>query len=203
MVYYNQGDYVMHNKSIIPISLNDISSVERVAIILRQYLLRNYLVNTIFHNVGFPRTLQPYVETITSSCNSILVDTNNDTFRFIKYPDVVVDWKACLSIIMDTPDFCNRSRSNQKEIIKYYENFTDNCDMEALQLQENLKCFEIDCGIKFESWYCNDLQYIQCEHCGATLDCTHIENVIFCADSEYSADELGMDYIKLNFTVQN
>ena len=201
MVYDNQGDYVTQNMSIIPISLNDISSVERVAIILRQYLLRNFLEKTIFHNVGFPRTLQPYVETITSSCNSILVDKNSDTFRFIKYPEVDVDWKACLSIIMDSPDFCNRSRPNQKEIIKYFKNFTDNCDMEALQLQENLKCFEIDCGIKFESWYCNDLQYIQCEHCGATLDCTHIDNIIFRANNDYSEHELGMDYIKFDFTI--
>ena len=180
--------------------MNDISSVERVAIIIRQYLLKNYLVNTIFHNVEFPRTLQPYVETITSSCNSILVDKNNDTFRFIKYPDVDIDWKTCLSSIKVSPDFCKRSRPNQNEIIKYFKDFKESYDKAALLLQEDLKCFEIDCGLKFEGWCCNDLHFLQCQHCGATLDCSHSENVIFCANSEYSADELGMDYIEINFS---
>lgn len=199
MVYDNQGNYVAQNNFVIPISLNDISSVERVAIILRQYLLRFFLENTIFNKIGFPRTLQPYVDIISTSCSFINFDISNDTFSFIKYPNNDINWNSCLSIIKGSQDFRNRSRPNQNEIIKYYNEFKDNYELAVMQLQEKLRCFNLDCSRTFESWYCSDLNYLKCAECEAILDSTNTEHVTYCENNNYSKEELGMDFIEIDY----
>lgn len=197
LVYDNLGK-CQSTHNIIPISLNDISSVERVASVLREYLLIDYLENTIFRNMYFPRALQPYIETICTICGIIKIDKSTDTFRFIRFPKKDIDWNGCLEEIKTSSNFCDRSRPNQNEIIKYFKEFIDNYELSAIQLQENLRCFAIDCEKNFESWYCDDLLYTKCV-CGAILDCTHTNHIIFKENSNFSNEELGMDYIELNF----
>ena len=67
-----------------------------------------------------------------------------------------------------------------------------------MQLIEDLKCFDTDCLMKFESWFCNDLSYIECP-CGYVIDSTNNFNIKFFKKNEpYSKEEMGMDYIELN-----
>ena len=197
LVYDNQGKYESNNTNIIPVSLNDISSVERVATIIRKYLLECYLDNTIFHNIVFPRSLRPYIGIISSYCDTIHFDEENDTYHFIRYPKNDIDWKECFASIKTTSDFCERSRPNQNEIIKYFNNFTDNYDFSVIQLQEHLRCFELDCENIFESWSCDKLNYLKCPICGAIIDCSRTNHITFKANNDFSDEELGMDYIEL------
>ena len=198
LVYDNLGK-CQSSHNIIPISLNDISSVERVATIIREYLLREYLGNTIFRDIDFPRTLQPYIETISAFCETIKIDKKSDTYRFMRFPKNDIDWNGCLAAIKATSDFSDRSRPNQNEILKYFKEFTDSYVLSANQLQDNLRCFALDCETPFESWYCDNLNYIQCNTCGATLDCTHTNHITFKENNDFSKEELGMDYLEISF----
>lgn len=184
--------------NIIPVSLRDITCVERIAIILRKEMLRQYVEHTLFKAYEMPRILLPYYNLIATFITCIQIDTKVPSYIFTKYPIVEFNKNKCRDKVLNNDDYKDKSRMEQKKISDALDTFIDDYELYAMDLRDKLRCFDPDCSLQINSWQCDSLSYIVCS-CGYVLDSSNHSHIVFYKkDSPFSPDEMGMDYLAIN-----
>ena len=184
--------------NIIPVSLRDISCVERIAIILRKEMLKQYIENTLFKPYAIPRILQPYYEGLSRFIKCIEIEKKEPCYIFIKYPVVDFNKNKWRDVVTNSEYYKDKGRMEQMKISEALDNFINDYELSAMALCEKLRCFDPDCSLQINNWQCDDLSYIVCS-CGYVLDSTNRNHIVFYKkDSPYSSEEMGMDYLEIN-----
>jgi hypothetical protein len=184
--------------NIIPVSLRDITCVERIAIILRKEMLKQYVENTLFKAYEMPRILFPYYNLIATFITCIQIDAKVPSYIFTKYPIVEFNKNKCRDKVLNSDDYKDKSRMEQKKITDALDTFIDDYELYAIDLRDKLRCFDPDCSLQINSWQCDSLSYIVCS-CGYVLDSSNHSNIVFYKkDSPFSPEEMGMDYLAIN-----
>ena len=184
--------------NIIPVSLRDITCVERIAIILRKEMLKQYVENTLFKAYEMPRILFPYYNLIATFITCIQIDPKVPSYIFTKYPIVEFNKNKCHDKVLNSDDYKDKSRMEQKKITDALDTFIDDYELYAMDLRDKLRCFDPDCSLQINSWQCDSLSYIVCS-CGYVLDSSNHSNIVFYKkDSPFSPEEMGMDYLAIN-----
>lgn len=194
-------DYVrssVDSTNIIPVSLRDITCVERIAIILRQEMLKQYVEHTLFKAYEMPRILLPYYNLIATFITCIQIDEKVPSYIFTKYPIVEFNKNKWRDKVLSSDDYKDKSRMEQKKISDALDTFIEDYELYATDLRDKLKCFDPDCSLQINSWQCDSLRYIICS-CGYVLDSSNHSHIVFYKkDSPFSAEEMGMDYLAIN-----
>lgn len=184
--------------NIIPVSLRDITCVERIAIILRKEMLKQYVENTLFKAYEMPRILLPYYNLITTFITCIQIDAKVSSYIFTKYPIVEFNKNKWRDKVLNSDDYNDKSRMEQKKISDALDTFIKDYELYAMDLRNKLRCFDPDCSLQINSWQCESLSYIVCS-CGYVLDSSNHSNIVFYKkDSPFSPEEMGMDYLVIN-----
>ena len=185
--------------NIIPVSLRDITCVERIAIILRKAMLKQYIVHTLFKAYKIPRILLPYYDMIESFIKCIQIDREGSSYVFTKYPIVEFDKGKWRNAVLNNDDYKDKGRMDQKKISDALDTFIDDYERNAFTLLDKLRCFDPDCALPINSWQCDSLSYIPCSSCGYVLDSSDRNHIVFYKkDSPFSPEEMGMDYLEIN-----
>lgn len=194
-------DYVrssVDSANIIPVSLRDITCVERIAIILRQVMLKQYVEHTLFKAYEMPRILLPYYNMIATFITCIQIDAKVPSYIFTKYPIVEFNKNKWRDKVLSSEDYKDKSRMEQKKISDALDTFIDDYELYAMDLRDKLRCFDPDCSLQINSWQCDSLSYIVCS-CGYVLDSSNHSHIVFYKkDSPFSPEEMGMDYLAIN-----
>ena len=186
--------------NIIPVSLRDISCVERIAIILRKEMLKQYVENTLFKSYAIPRILQPYYEGLSRFIKCIEIEKKEPCYIFIKYPVVDFNKNKWRDVVTNSEYYNDKGRMEQMKISEALDNFINDYELYAMTLCEELRCFDPDCSLQINSWQCDNLSYIVCS-CGYVLDSTNRNHIVFYKkDSPYSSEEMGMDYLEVSLS---
>ena len=184
--------------NIIPVSLRDITCVERIAIILRKEMLKQYVEHTLFKTYEMPRILLPYYNLIASFITCIQIDAKMPSYTFTKYPMVEFNKNNWRDKVLNSDDYKDKNRMEQKKISDALDIFIDDYELYAMDLRDKLRCFDPDCSLQINSWQCDSLSYIVCS-CGYVLDSSNHSNIVFYKkDSPFSPEEMGMDYLAIN-----
>ena len=194
-------DYVrssVDSANIIPVSLRDITCVERIAIIFRKEMLKQYVENTLLKAYEMPRILFPYYNLIATFITCIQIDAKVPSYIFTKYPIVEFNKNKWRDKVLNSDDYKDKSRMEQKKISDALDTFIDDYELYAMDLRDKLRCFDPDCSLQINSWQCDSLSYIVCS-CGYVLDSSNHSNIVFYKkDSPFSPEEMGMDYLAIN-----
>lgn len=194
-------DYVrssVDSANVIPVSLRDITCVERIAIILRQVMLKQYVEHTLFKAYEMPRILLPYYNMIATFITCIQIDAKVPSYIFTKYPIVEFNKNKWRDKVLSSEDYKDKSRMEQKKISDALDTFIDDYELYAMDLRDKLRCFDPDCSLQINSWQCDSLSYIVCS-CGYVLDSSNHSHIVFYKkDSPFSPEEMGMDYLAIN-----
>ena len=183
-------------ENIIPVSLRDVTCVERIATILRKEMLKQYVENTLYKSYDISRILVPYYDGISRFINCIKIDTKGSNYIFTKYPVVDFNKKNWRMVVTNSDDYKEKGMIEQKKILAALDNFINDYELSAITLCEELRCFDPDCSLQINSWQCDNLSYIECS-CGYVLDSTNRNHIVFYKkDSPYSSEEMGMDYLE-------
>ena len=184
--------------NIIPVSLRDITCVERIAIIFRKEMLKQYVENTLLKAYEMPRILFPYYNLIATFITCIQIDPKVPSYIFTKYPIVEFNKNKWRDKVLNSDDYKDKSRMEQKKISDALDTFIDDYELYAMDLRDKLRCFDPDCSLQINSWQCDSLSYIVCS-CGYVLDSSNHRNIVFYKkDSPFSPEEMGMDYLAIN-----
>ena len=184
--------------NIIPVSLRDITCVERIAIIFRKEMLKQYVENTLLKAYEMPRILFPYYNLIATFITCIQIDPKVPSYIFTKYPIVEFNKNKWRDKVLNSDDYKDKSRMEQKKISDALDTFIDDYELSAMDLRDKLRCFDPDCSLQINSWQCDSLSYIVCS-CGYVLDSSNHRNIVFYKkDSPFSPEEMGMDYLAIN-----
>ena len=194
-------DYIrtpVDSDNIIPVSLRDITCVERIAIILRKEMLKQYVENTLFKSYVIPRILKPFYEGLSEFIKCINIDTKESYYTFIKYPVIDFNKNKWRDVVTNSEYYKDKGRMEQMKIIEALDDFIKDYELNAMILCDELRCFDPDCSLQINSWQCDNLSYIACS-CGYVLDSSNRNHIIFYKkDSSYSSEEMGMDYLEIN-----
>ena len=184
--------------NIIPVSLRDITCVERIAIIFRKEMLKQYVENTLLKAYEMPRILFPYYNLIATFITCIQIDPKVPSYIFTKYPIVEFNKNKWRDKVLNSDDYKDKSRMEQKKISDALDTFIDDYELYAMDLRDKLRCFDPDCSLQINSWQCDSLSYITCS-CGYVLDSSNHSNIVFYKkDSPFSPEEMGMDFLDVN-----
>ena len=184
--------------NIIPVSLRDITCVERIAIIFRKEMLKQYVENTLLKAYEMPRILFPYYNLIATFITCIQIDPKVPSYIFTKYPIVEFNKNKWRDKVLNCDDYKDKSRMEQNKISVALDTFIDDYELYAMDLRDKLRCFDPDCSLQINSWQCDSLSYIVCS-CGYVLDSSNHSNIVFYKkDSPFSPEEMGMDYLAIN-----
>lgn len=184
--------------NIIPVSLRDITCVERIAIILRKEMLKQYVENTLFKTYEMPRILLPYYNLIATYITCIQIDAKIPSYIFTKYPIVEFNKNKWLDKVLNSDDYKGRSRMEQKKISDALDTFIDDYELYAMDLRDKLRCFDPDCSLQINSRQCDSLSYIVCS-CGYVLDLSNRNHIVFYKkNSPFTPNEFGMDYLEID-----
>ena len=184
--------------NIIPVSLRDITCVERIAIIFRKEMLKQYVENTLLKAYEMPRILFPYYNLIATFITCIQIDPKVPSYIFTKYPIVEFNKNKWRDKVLNSDDYKDKSRMEQKKISDALDTFIDDYELYAMDLRDKLRCFDPECSLQINSWQCDSLSYIVCS-CGYVLDSSNHSNIVFYKkDSPFSPEEMGMDYLAIN-----
>ncbi|MCF2659270.1 hypothetical protein JQM83_08785 [Parabacteroides distasonis] len=187
----------VNSANIIPVSLRDITCVERIAIILRKEMLKQYVENTLFKAYEMPRILLPYYNLIATFITCIQIDAKVPSYIFTKYPIVEFNKNKWRDTVLNSDDYKDKSRMEQKKISDALDTFIDDYELYAMDLRDKLRCFDPDCSLQINSWQCDSLSYIVCS-CGYVLDSSNKNRIMFYKkDSHFSPEEMGMNYLEI------
>mgnify|MGYP007069876127 CR=1 FL=1 len=201
LAYNNENEIVNNNKNVISISLKDITCVERVAYVIKKIIFKQYLQNTIFKYFDIPKMLFTYKDVISSQFRCIEIVENSGKYRFIKYPELISQRKQIIELIKNHNSNKEKNSKDLKIIEETIKSFLDKYEDAVNEISNNLSCFDIDCCQPIEKWHCENLNYIQCPHCGYIIDSTGASSVKFVNKSfEVSEKEMGMDYLEVDCT---
>jgi len=198
LAYDNSSDRVVqYHDRVIPISLNDITCVEKIVTIIRQTMLKLYLTNTVFKNFDFPLMLTPFVFDIAKHIDCLVFNVEKHVYTFEYYPNLNVNTKALENSVSSNPAFKSKNRFDQQTIITALDKFVQDYENNALQMSEELKCFDIECGSPVNFRMESKLNYIECS-CGFVVDSTDVNHVKFYKRHvDFSPEQMGMDYIEI------
>lgn len=193
-----EDDYVrtsVYSNNIIPVSLRDISCVERIATVLRKQMLKEYFENTLLKVYDIPRILSPYYDVLSEYIQCIKINKKESNYVFIKYPITDFDRNKFRDVVITSKEYKEKGRMEQKKISDALDNFIDDYELYSMNLCDNLRCFDPDCSLPINNRQCVDLSYIVCS-CGYVLDTTMPNNLrYYRKDSLFTPEELGMDYL--------
>jgi hypothetical protein len=204
VIFYDNNDaddeYVrtaVDNEHIVPVSLRDITCVERIATILRKEMLKQYVENTLIKTYDIPRILAPYYDDLSRYIKCIRIDANKHHFRYTKYPVIDFNKGKWCEVVLNSEHYKAEGRMEQKKISDTLDDFINNYRLFAAKLREKLRCFDPDCSLPINSWQCDNLSYILCS-CGYVLDSSNLNHIVFYKkDSSFSPEEMGMDYLEI------
>jgi hypothetical protein len=189
----------MNSTNILPVSLKDITCVERIAIILRKEILKQYVEHTLFKTYDIPLILRPYYDLIATFITCIKINVKAQSYIFTKYPTVEFNKNAWRDNVLNSDDYKNKNRMEQKKISDALNAFMNEYELSAKNLRNELRCFDPHCSLPINSWQCDSLKYITCS-CGYVLDSSNPNRIVFSKkDAPYTPNEFGMDYLEISY----
>jgi hypothetical protein len=161
-------------------------------------MLKQYVENTLLKAYEMPRILFPYYNLIATFITCIQIDPKVPSYIFTKYPIVEFNKNKWRDKVLNSDDYKDKSRMEQKKISDALDTFIDDYELYAMDLRDKLRCFDPDCSLQINSWQCDSLSYIVCS-CGYVLDSSNHSDIVFYKkDSPFSPEEMGMDYLAIN-----
>lgn len=201
VLYYENSNSdngnVANYKQIIPVSLKDVESVERIAVVIRETMLSVFLEDTLFSKTHISNRILQFKPEISRWVSTISIDDASSDYVFVKHPSSHVDFISFLKDATNNDYYKSKSRMEQNALREELETFIDEYRIKAGILCENLRCFSLDCSVRLEQWHCENLNYLECP-CGSVLDTSDKTRVLFYHKGvSLSKDEMGMDYLEL------
>lgn len=201
VLYYDSSnsdnESIAKFKQVIPVSLKDVESVERIAVVIRETMLKLFLEDTLFSQTHISNRILQFKPEISRWIPTISIDEITSGYMFIKHPSSNVDFTSFLNDVVNNEYYKSKSRMEQNALRTELEIFIDEYRSKAETLSENLRCFALSCSSKLEQWYCENLNYLECP-CGAVLDTNDKSRVLFFHKGvSFSKDEMGMDFLEL------
>ena len=201
VLYYDNSsssnESIAEFKQVIPVSLKDVESVERIAVVIRKTMLKLFLEDTLFSQTHISNRILQFKPEISRWISTISIDEITSGYMFIKHPLSNVDFTSFLKDAANNEYYNSKSRMEQNALRAELEIFIDEYRSKADILSENLRCFALGCSSKLEQWYCENLNYLECP-CGAVLDTSDKSRVLFFPKGvSFSKDEMGMDFLEI------
>lgn len=194
---------MMENGKVIPVSLNNVTCVEKVVTVIRETMFKQYLMNTVFKKHDFPNQLTPYVDDITNNISCISIDTEEHVYRFDYYPVQNINRKALEGTISNTLSFKSKNRFDQQTLLAELVEFINDYEVNAQTMAKNLCCFDLDCRMPINNRMEGRLTYMECS-CGFVVDSTDPHNAKFYKrQSDFSQEQMGMDYLSIVIGLYN
>lgn len=197
LFYYSENPV---NETLQTISINplDPDSIERAGAFIKKFLLSSYSEN-LKRSIKFPQLLRDYVKYIPQS--QVCFNTSDYTYAFHFYPKFDLKLDDIKNQIETDTLFSKKSRLDKDNIFKELSNLISEINQRAEEHKNKyLHCFS--CGLAFQSYDINELNYMKCPSCNALYDNSSDKEITLKVDdARYNAlanKEFGMDYISFN-----
>ncbi len=201
VLYYDENQ-TLDNSTFIHINPLDPDSVERVAVLLRKYMLFGYL-NNLSKEYKFKQLLKEYIQYIPTEF--LEFDLTSYIYKFHSYPKTQLSYEEIKGKIEKDTLYKSKGRPDRENILNCVRELLNEIESNADSLRDDyLLCY--NCGAKIHSYNTEKLNYLKCiaHDCKCLIDSTNEENVTLkIGDSRYgnlSKKEFGMDYFTLNCT---
>jgi RNA polymerase-binding transcription factor DksA len=207
VLYFSENSKQI-NQRIIGINPLDPDSCERIAILIRKYIIINYL-NNIRQEYKYAQILKDFIHIFQNEF--LQFNEESYTYQFVKSPktlseeDVAKSEKDVAEKLNQHPKYLNdKSRPHKEEIMKNVKKLVQAIYQNGRKLQNDyLYC--LSCGKKIQSHSLKELNYLQC--CDFVLDSTKFPNVIYKnTDKQFynlRSEDWGMDSLDFNITELN
>lgn len=182
---------------IIPVSLKDLSSAERIAKIIRSYLLKQY-VQKIRTNISYPSLLRSFIKGL--NIQGIHFDFDRDSFQ-IQALNLSSPSGAINTYIRQNDDYAKQN-SKEKERINAAADSLILSINNQINALNRLKGFDTEDYI--QPWMCKEACYLKCtsDNEGFIVDSVSYPTVKFFFDNdlknELSKEDWGIDYLEFN-----
>lgn len=175
----------------------DPDSVERVAILFRQFLLTDYL-DRIKRQFKFKQSLKDFVHHLSSNC--LLFSPEKYCYNFIAYPTLNFDRVAIKEAIESDKKFkILRSRIDRDNVINDIDSLINEISSNASNLvSKNLICF--NCFSPLSKYSFQKFDFIKCDSCDMLIKDTENE-ISFSIEHEKYKDISNADWGMDKFTV--
>jgi len=191
----NPGNETLQTISINPL---DPDSIERAGIFIKRFLLSSY-TEKLKQKFKYPQLLRDYVKYIPQI--QIRFDTSDYTYSFHSFPKSDLKEDDVKKLIEADSIFTKKSRPDKENIFKELSNLISEINQRAEELKnKHLHCFS--CGLPFQSYNIDELNYMKCPSCNVLYDNTSDKTITLkIDDARYHSlanKEFGMDYISFN-----
>ena len=188
--------------NVIPIALNNISCVEMVAIVIRRYILLEYMRDNIYKKYEVPQLAPAYIRIIEETIKYVSF-TDNCHFIFSDYPTMNYDRRSFDRAVRNEIASRKLDQNEQRKTIQLINSIVNNIDQVSSLFVKNFKCFDSECSLPINPWQCDKLKYIKCS-CGFVLDCKDKSHIKFfnkekCVTQE-DIEDMGIDYLEIAYT---
>lgn len=180
---------------IISVSPYDADSTERVGRVIKEYILRNYLLELKSPH-KYPQLLRDYV--IHFDEEPMLEFGEEFTFRFKGIPRYDIREDGVVSKLENDKRFKDRTRPDRDNIRATMRGFINDVNEMAEATMKKIVC--MDCFTPVSRPSASQLDYLTCD-CGFVLDSTNNHVVYSNKDAQYNRlvkEDWGMDYIEFD-----
>lgn len=199
LLYFDENP-ISKNGRLIPINPLDPDSVERIATLIRKYILLDYLSNINKH-YKFKQLLRDYVKYIPNQF--ITFNEKNFTYSFHSFPNTKLSFKGIRIKVENDQNFKSKSvfKPDKENIIKCLEELIEEIDKNETKLKNDfLVC--LNCGENLHAFNNDKLNYLKCNECSCLIDSSKSGLITLKIDDEkYShleGADFGMDNINFN-----
>lgn len=196
-MYVLSFDLKSSSHRIIGISPYDVDSTERVAKVIKSYIIRTF-VSKIKQNYEYAHILKDYASNCIPSEYIVFHDNFTYSLKGILQDDKDLDKPHIISKLLQNVTFFKRSRPDKNTIQNHMENLVNDIKKTSEDLSNSIYC--LGCANHITHIYLKDLNYIECNVCHFVLDSSSKYIVFKNTDNKYAnltEEDWGMDYIKI------
>ena len=195
VLYYSENGR-SENNHYLSINPLDPDSIERFAIFIRKYLIKEYL-NNLNNKYKFKQLLRDYVHII--EYKYLKFSIHEFRYQYVKFPNDNLDEKLIISKLADDDEFKRiKSRSDRDRLIKEISSLIEDINNNSIKIKDNF-LFCLGCHKKLSEPEVSSFNYIKCNECNTVIDNNNQYNKlkIFNPDlNNLNKSDWGMDYIK-------
>lgn len=189
------------SQHLIRISPYDVDSTERVAKVIKSYIIRNF-VSKIRQNYEYAHILKDYVNNCIPTDYIEFHDDFTYSLTGILQCDKDLDMSAIIRKLQQNDRYLNRSRADEEMIQNSIKHLVNDIKQKSNDLSNSIYCLGCQNHNHINIIYLRNLKYIKCNECHFVLDSTTNRVVLKNTDEKYrrlSEDDWGMDYIEFEY----
>ena len=199
LLYFSENSKQI-NQRIIGINPLDPDSCERVATLIRKYIIINYL-NNLNQEYKYAQILKDFISIFQT--DFLQFNEKAYTYRFVKYPSTFLEDDIKAKLDENSKFKSDKSRTHRDEIKEKVIELVKNINSNGQKLHNDyLHC--LSCGEKIQPHNLRELNFLKCSSstCEFLFDSTNPRNIIFKnTDNQIDVqniDDWGMDCLNFN-----